>query len=169
MCPPHAPKPRGRWARPRRVAPAAEARSEAAARAPRYEPARHGPHRDPLLFLALILRATALFVAIPHASRVSTAGEAASLLFYAIFVYAMAQRRNWARLVFAFLYVTGVLLAVFFTFVNPRLGEFANPIGELAGAQVVLLVLVGAGMICLFLRAAADWYHSPQRRSQTRA
>jgi hypothetical protein len=127
-----------------------------------------------LLVLALIVRAAALVAFIPQTSRfqgttTSGAGAVVSLLFYAAFVYAMAQRRNWARVVFAFLYVTAAMLTIFFALANGRLSEFANPLGELMGPQLVLLSLVGVAMVCLFLPSAADWYHRRDRSSLTSA
>ena len=122
-----------------------------------------------LLVLGLVLRAVALFASIPQALRVQgtatgAAGEGVSLLFFAAFVYAMARRRNWARLVFAFLYVTGAILSMFFALLNSRLPELAILRGDVVGPQLALLVLIGAGMVCLFLPSAAAWYHGvPQQ------
>ena len=123
-----------------------------------------------LLLLALILRAADLVVFILRTSRfegttTSAAGAAVSLLGYTAFVYAMAQRRNWARVVFAFLYVMAAILAMFFALVNGRLGEFANPLGDLTAPKLLLLLLVGPAMVCLFLPSAADWYHGRHRSS----
>ena len=99
----------------------------------------------------------------------SVGGEAASLLVYAGIVYALARGNNWARVVFAFLYVTGAILTVFFAFGNRRLGEFGSPLGEVTTPRLALLVLVGVGVAFLFLPSAAPWYHSPRRSSLTSA
>ena len=119
-----------------------------------------------LLLLALVLRAAVLLVTITqtarqHASPIGAGGDAASLLIYASFVYGIAQRRNWVRLVFAFLVVTGVILGFAFAFIRGQ--------GELAGPQLVVLVLVGAGTAFLFAPSAAAWYHGSVRSSLTRA
>jgi hypothetical protein len=113
-----------------------------------------------LLLLALILNATALLMSAGHVSRVegsptSSGGAAASLLFYGAFLYAMAQRRNWARLVFAFLFVVGAILSILFTLLNRLVGEGWGP-------QVASLFLIGAGLVCLFVPSAAAWYHAPE-------
>ena len=117
-----------------------------------------------LLVLALILRAAALLVTITetirqHAPTISAGGDSASLLVYAAFVYGMAQGRNWVRLVFAFLVVTGAILGYAFGFIR---GE-----GEFGGLQLAVLVLVGAGTGCLFSPSAAAWYHGSERSSLT--
>jgi hypothetical protein len=126
-----------------------------------------------LLSLALIIRAAALLVLIPQTPRmqdtVSVGGEGASLLIYAGIVYALARGNNWARLLFAFAYVTGAMLTIFFAIGNRGLGEFANPLGEVTMPHLILMVLVGAGVACLFLRSAAVWYHRSRRSSLTSA
>ena len=119
-----------------------------------------------LLLLALILRAAALIVTITQTVRhqsttISAGGDAASLLIYAAFVYGMAQRRNWVRLLFAFLAVTSAIMALGFGFIGGY--------GGLGGAQLALVVLVGAGVVCLFSPSAAAWYRGSDRSSLTSA
>ena len=114
-----------------------------------------------LLVLALVLNAAAVLATAPQVSRLqgtptSSGGAIASLLFYAALVYAIAQRRNWARLVFGFLFITGTVLAIFFAVLNRRLGEVSAP-------GLAFLLLIGAGVVCLFLPSAAAWYHGSQR------
>ena len=126
-----------------------------------------------LLSLAFVIRAATLLVVISHPARtqgtVSVGGEAASLLVYAGVVYALARGNNWARVLFAFLYVSGAVMTVFFAFGNRRLGEFASPLGDVTTPRLALLVFVGVGVACLFMPSAAGWYHSPRRSSLTSA
>lgn len=124
-----------------------------------------------LLLLALILRGAVLVVFIPRISSAQgpppgVGAAVASLLFYAAFVYAMSQRRNWARLVFAFLYVA-VGMVGFIAALSPQMSMLA--LWQPSGPQLAVLLLVGAGMIFLFLPSAADWYHGRERSSLTRA
>jgi hypothetical protein len=126
-----------------------------------------------LLSLALIIRAATLLVLILKTSRIrgtmSVGSEAATLVVLGGVVYAIARGNNWARVVLAFLYVTGIILIIFFAMGNPRLGEFASSLGDVTTLGLVLLVLNGAGLACLFLPSAAPWYHGPARSSPTRA
>ena len=128
-----------------------------------------------LLLLALLLRAAFLVINISSRSEVTTtglAGEAVSLLIFAAFIHVIARGRNWARLVFAFLYVTNAVLAFFFGVLRPHLAsaDFADmAVPQISGIQLAWLVLVGAGMICLFFPSAAAWYHGRSGSSLTRA
>jgi hypothetical protein len=80
---------------------------------------------------------------------------ATSLLIYGTLLYAIARRRNWARLVFAFLYVVSVLLSAGLALHYRTSGATWSPVrlGEIA--------LIGAGLVCLFLPSASAWYHTP--------
>ena len=125
-----------------------------------------------LLSLALILRTALLLVTLrlsPPEHRMGVAGEAARLLIFGGMVYALARGNNWARIVLAFVYVTGAVLTAFFAFGNRRLGDFANPIGEVTASGALLLLLMGAGVMCLFLPSASAWYHASRRSSLTSA
>ncbi len=80
-------------------------------------------------------------------------GQAATtILIYGCLLYAIARRRNWARLVFAFLYVVAMPFAVMMMLRNDA---------NLAGIAVTicLIALQGAGLVSLFLPTAAAWYH----------
>jgi|SRR5712672_2860379 len=114
-----------------------------------------------LLLLALILNAAAILISARYVSRVDgsttrSGGAAASLLLYGALLYAMAQRSNWARLIFAFLYVVGAMLSILFALLTRWMGEGWGP-------QLASLLLIGAGIVCLFLPSAAAWYHAPGR------
>jgi hypothetical protein len=118
-----------------------------------------------LLLLALILNAAAVLSGAPRMSRlqgtpVSSGGAIAGLLFYAALLYAIAQRRNWARLLFAFLVVTGTILAIFFAALSRRMGEVSPP-------GLAFLLLIGAGVVCLFLPSASAWYHGGRNGSRS--
>jgi len=97
----------------------------------------------------------------PEMSGIGAA--ATSLLIYGTLLYAITQRRNWARLVFAFLYVVGVLLSAGMAWHYRASGATWSPVrlGE--------IVLIGAGLVCLFLPSASGWYHVSHRSSLTSA
>ena len=80
-------------------------------------------------------------------------GQAATtILIYGCLLYAIARRRNWARLVFAFLYVISLPLNVLFMLRSHT---------TLSGVVITvgLIALQGAGLVFLFVPDAAAWYH----------
>jgi len=91
-------------------------------------------------------------------------GQAATtFLIFGCLLYAIGRRRNWARLVFTFLYIVGVFFAL------TMMGRFGSA-GAIAVVLTVGLIIVqGAGLACLFLPSASAWYHSSGRSSLTSA
>ena len=91
-------------------------------------------------------------------------GQAATtFLIFGCLLYAIGRRRNWARLVFSFLYIVGVFFAL------TMMGRF-RAAGTIAAVFTVGLILVqGAGLVCLFLPSASAWYHPSARSSLTSA
>jgi hypothetical protein len=100
----------------------------------------------------------------PRAQMMGGIGQAATtFLIFGCLLYAIGRRRNWARLVFTFLYIVGVFFAL------TLMGRFRS-----AGTIAVLLnmgliIVQGAGLACLFLPSAAAWYHPSRRSSLTSA
>jgi hypothetical protein len=91
-------------------------------------------------------------------------GQAATtFLIFGCLLYAIGRRRNWARLVFSFLYIVGVFFAL------TMMGRF-RAAGTIAAVFTVgLIVVQGAGLVCLFLPSASAWYHPSARSSLTSA
>jgi len=85
-------------------------------------------------------------------------GQAATtFLIFGCLLYAIGRRRNWARLVFTFLYIVGVFFAL------TMMGRFRSA-GAIAVVLTVGLIIVqGAGLACLFLPSASAWYHPSGR------
>ena len=66
---------------------------------------------------------------------------------------AIAYRRNWARLTFAFLFVVALPFSII---AMSRAAAFSPTTVALSAT---LAVLQGIGLICLFLRKSSEWYH----------
>ena len=100
----------------------------------------------------------------PRAHMKGGIGQAATtFLIFGCLLYAIGRRRNWARLVFGFLYIVGVFFAL------TMMGRF-RAAGTIAAVFTVGLILVqGAGLVCLFLPSASAWYHPSARSSLTSA
>ena len=100
----------------------------------------------------------------PRAHMTGGIGQAATtFLIFGCLLYAIGRRRNWARLVFTFLYIVGVFFAL------TMMGRFRSA-GTIAVVLTVGLIIVqGAGLACLFLPSAAAWYHPSGRSSLTSA
>jgi len=100
----------------------------------------------------------------PRAHMTGGIGQAATtFLIFGCLLYAIGRRRNWARLVFSFLYIVGVFFAL------TMMGRF-RAAGPIAAVCTVGLILVqGAGLVCLFLPSASAWYHPSARSSLTSA
>jgi len=100
----------------------------------------------------------------PRAHTTGGIGQAATtFLIFGCLLYAIGRRRNWARLVFSFLYIVGVFFAL------TMMGRF-RAAGTIAAVFTVCLIVVqGAGLVCLFLPSASAWYHPSARSSLTSA
>ena len=100
----------------------------------------------------------------PQAQMTGGIGQAATtFLIFGCLLYAIGRRRNWARLVFTFLYIVGVFFAL------ALMGRFRSA-GAIAVVLTVGLIIVqGAGLVCLFLPSASAWYHPSGRSSLTSA
>ena len=72
---------------------------------------------------------------------------------YGGLLYAIARRRNWARLIFACLYAIALPFSVI------AMLHFMHAVTRTVMVSVVLTLLQGAGLVCLFLPQAAAWYH----------
>ena len=70
---------------------------------------------------------------------------------------AIAYRRNWARLTFAFFFV----VALPFSIVAMSRAAASSPTSVALSAT--LAVLQGVGLVCLFLRESSGWYHDRGR------
>jgi hypothetical protein len=91
-------------------------------------------------------------------------GQAAfTLAIYGGLLYAMAHRRNWARLTFAFLYIVSLAVSI------PMMTKHQSVEVTTAIVAFVLILLQGAGLVCLFLPRAAAWYHLGKGSSVTSA
>ena len=89
-------------------------------------------------------------------------GQAATvMLIYGSLLYAIARRRNWARLTFTFLYILNVIFSLV------MLGRYQR--ADIATVVLTLgwIVLQGGGVACLFFPSATAWYHAPNRSSLT--
>ncbi len=89
-------------------------------------------------------------------------GQAATvMLIYGSLLYAIARRRNWARLTFTFLYILNVIFSLV------MLGRYQR--ADIATVALTLgwIVLQGGGLACLFFPSATAWYHGPSRSSLT--
>jgi len=100
----------------------------------------------------------------PRAHMTGGVGQAATtFLIFGCLLYAIGRRRNWARLVFAFLYIVGVFFSL------TMMGRFRSA-GMIAVVLTMGLIIVqGAGLACLFLPSASAWYHPSGRSSLTSA
>ena len=100
----------------------------------------------------------------PRAHMAGGIGQAATtFLIFGCLVYAIGRRRNWARLVFTFLYIVGVLLAL------TMMGRFGSAGAMAVVLTVGLIIVQGAELACLFLPSASAWYHPSGRSSLTSA
>ena len=100
----------------------------------------------------------------PRADMMGGIGQAATTyLIFGCLLYAIGRRRNWARLLFTFLYIVGVFFSLTMT------GRFRSA-GTIAALFTIGLIIVqGAGLACLFLPSASAWYHPSGRSSLTGA
>jgi len=114
--------------------------------------------------IALTLLTDLLASLWPRAHMTGGIGQAATtFLIFGCLLYAIGRRRNWARLVFSFLYIVGVFFAL------TMMGRF-RAAGTIAAVFTVgLIVVQGAGLVCLFLPSASAWYHPSARSSLTSA
>ncbi len=100
----------------------------------------------------------------PRAHMAGGIGLAApTFLIFGCLLYAIGRRRNWARLVFTFLYIVGVLLAL------TMMGRFGSAGAMAVVLTVGLIIVQGAELACLFLPSASAWYHPSGRSSLTSA
>src|SRR5947208_17090647 len=96
----------------------------------------------------------------PRAHMAGGIGLAApTFLIFGCRLYAIGRRRNWARLVFTFLYIVGVLLAL------TMMGRVGSA-GAMAVVLTVRLIIVqGADLPGLNWASASSCYHPSRRRS----
>src|SRR5207249_7241966 len=90
----------------------------------------------------------------PRAHMAGGIGLAApTFLIFGCLLYAIGRRRNWARLVFMFLYIVGVFVAL------TMMGRFRSA-GTIAVVLTMALIIVqGAGLTSLLLPSASACYH----------
>src|SRR5207247_5246124 len=95
----------------------------------------------------------------PEMSGIGAA--ATSLLIYGTLFFAITRRRNWARLLFAFLYVVGVLLSLCMALHYRTVGASWSPI------RLGQVAVIGAGLVCVFLPSATACFHTSEPISLT--
>jgi hypothetical protein len=78
-------------------------------------------------------------------------------------LFAIAYRRNWARLTFAFVWVIAIVFAIVFV---TRPGPLTPVLGAVS---IAVAVLQGIGLVLLFTREASAWYHPSKPSSLTSA
>lgn len=82
---------------------------------------------------------------------------AVRLCLFGGLLFAIAYRRNWARLTFAFLFVVGV----FYIVLQMRITHSYAPFD--VAVVVCVAALQVAGLIYLFLPESSAWYHAGGR------
>jgi len=88
----------------------------------------------------------------------SVGGSIFTVCVYGGLLYAIASRRNWARLLVGALFVVAVPFVFIRVFSYTRVHEMSMTSPPVAVA-LILGVLQGAGIVCLFLPSASRWYH----------
>jgi hypothetical protein len=113
-----------------------------------------------LMGIALLWRLATLFSSVwaGPTTATSVGRSVFTLCVYGGLLYAIARRRNWARLTVGALFVIALPFAVIELLRYAGLHQ-VNVVSRPIATFVLIGILQGAGVVCLFLPASTRWYH----------